>query len=119
MRIAVLIIAICLVMILGLQSCTVMLGGTLAKDTAISGGGAVGILMAFLFLLGAAFSLGVPMVSIIVFTIAGALGVIMGTTTGFTDLMIWGVVSLVLAFMSIFGRRELRKKKTVGATQSP
>jgi hypothetical protein len=113
MRIAVLIIALCLVMILGLQSCGVMVGGHLSNDTTLSGGGATGVLMAFLFLLGAAFAIGVPFLSAVLFFIAGGIGLLEGTSTKFTDLTIWGVVSLVLAFLSLLGRRELRRKKAL------
>jgi hypothetical protein len=70
-------------MIIGLQSCGVMVGGHLAKDTALSGGGAVGILIAILFLLGAAFSIGLPLMSMIVFCIGGGLGILVGTQQNF------------------------------------
>ena len=97
MRIAVLVIAICLVMIIGVQSCSVMVGGYFSHDQATSGGGEIGILIAFLFLLGAAFAMGVPRVSVVVFVLGGVLGISTGSTTQFHDLTIWGVISLILA----------------------
>ena len=53
MRIAVLIISLCLTMIVGLQSCAVMVGGGMTNDQETSGSGAIGLLIAFLFVLGA------------------------------------------------------------------
>lgn len=112
MRIAVLIIGLGLVMVLGLQSCTVMVGGELSQNEMTSEAGAIGIFMAVLFLLGAAFSMGVPLVSLILFVLAGVLGLTMGSESDFTDLVIWGWGSLILAVMSYFGMREKRKKVT-------
>lgn len=115
MRIAVLIIGLGLVMIIGFQSCTVMVGSEMAQDDATSGAGAVGILMALLFLLGAAFAMGVPKASMVLFAIAALLGFGMGSSSEFSDLTIWGSVSLVLAILSYFGSREKRKKESSAA----
>jgi membrane protein implicated in regulation of membrane protease activity len=111
MRIAVMIIALCLTAIVGLQSCTVMVGGGLTHDQGLSGGGAAGLLVAFLFVLGAAFALGLPKVSQVIFAIATGVGFLAGAQSGYHDMTVWGVVSLVLAFMSYFGARELKKKR--------
>lgn len=110
MRIAVLIIALCLTMIVGLQSCAVMVGGNMTANDDLAGGGALGILLAFLFVLGAAFAMGLPRVSMVLFGIAALIGLI-AASTGFTDMAIWGGVSAVLALMSFFGYRELAKAK--------
>jgi 4-hydroxybenzoate polyprenyltransferase len=111
MRLAVLIITLCLTGIVGLQSCTIAAGGSLLKDQDAAGGGAVGLLIALLFVLGAAFVMGLPRVSMVLFAIAGFLGLGIGATSSFTDLKIWGGLSLVLAVMSWFGSRELRRKQ--------
>ena len=111
MRLAVLIITLCLTGIVGLQSCTIVAGGSLLKDQGTANGGAVGMLIAFLFVLGAAFVMGLPRISMALFALAGALGLGVGTTSEFKDLTIWGGLSLVLAVMSWFGSRELRRKK--------
>ena len=110
MRVAVMIIALCLTAIVGLQSCTVMLGGGLTHDKELSGGGAAGILVALLFVVGAAFALGVPKVSRAVFGVAAAIGFLAGAGGSYSDMTIWGVVALALAVMSHFGIRELAKK---------
>ena len=111
MRIAILVVSIFLTIIVGLQSCTVMVGAGLAKNQALSGGGSAGVFMAFLFVLGAAFAMGLPRFSMIAFGIAAATGFLAGSTTRFHDLSIWAGVSLLLAIMSYFGVRELKRKK--------
>ena len=115
MRIVVLIISLGLMLVIGLQSCTVGIGGSIVKDEGMSQGGAVGLLIAFMYLIGAAFSLGKPVVSMVVFILAGLLGFMVSATTSFSDMGIWGGISLVLAIFSFFGKRDLLKKKKVHA----
>jgi hypothetical protein len=115
MRIAVLIIALCLTMLVGLQSCTMFVGGGLAENQGASEGGAVGLLIAFLFVLGAAFALALPKLSMVCFAFAAAFGLMVGLSSdAFPDMTFWGIVAGVLAVMSYFGSRELRRKKTGG-----
>lgn len=111
MRIAVMVIALCLTAIVGLQSCAVMVGGHLSQNEGLRGGGASGILIALCFILGAAFAIGLPRISQIIFGVAAAVGFLVGAESGFTDLKIWAAVALILCVMSGFGVRELRKKK--------
>lgn len=111
MRIAVLIIGLILMVLVGMQSCAVMVGGEITSDTDTSEGGAVGILVAFLFLLGSALVMGFPRVSMVLFILASLLGFAAGSTTDFSDMIFWGVVGAGLAIMSFFGSRELAKKK--------
>ncbi|MDR7039195.1 hypothetical protein J2X36_003968 [Methylobacterium sp. BE186] len=108
-----LIIGLCLTMIVGLQSCAIAVGGRMAADKATSGGGAVGVLVAFLFILGSAFALGLPRLSAGIFLLAGVLGLITGSTTVFKDMNIWGGIALILSVMAYLGSRELRRKKEV------
>ena len=51
-----------------------------------------------------------PMVSVISFAIAAVLGFAAGATTDFSDMSIWGGVAAVLAVMSFFGHRGLKKE---------
>jgi YD repeat-containing protein len=67
MRIAVIIIALCVFVILLLQSCAVGIGGSLGKSETLSQGAAIGVMLAFMYVLGAAFASGVPLVSTVVF----------------------------------------------------
>ena len=94
MRIAVLIIALCLTMIVGLQSCAVMVGGSMIADDDLAGGGALGILLSLVFVLGAALAMGLPRVSMVLFGLAALIGFI-AASTGFSDMAIWGGVSAV------------------------
>jgi hypothetical protein len=116
MRLAVLIITLCLTGIVGLQSCTIMAGGSLLKDQTTTNGGAIGMLVAFLFVLGAAFIMGLPRLSAGLFAMAGFMGLAGGSTSNFPDLKIWGGLSLILAVLSWFGSREQRRKKAATST---
>lgn len=112
MRIAVMIISLCMTLIVALQSCAVFVGGGLSKDEGLSQGGASGIFLAFLFVLGAAFSLNLPRVSMVMFIIGSLIGAAGASAGGFKDMWVWAGLSLVLAVMSYFGSRELRRKAT-------
>jgi hypothetical protein len=105
------ILGLILMVIVGLQSCAVSFGGSIGGQRKVEEGGAVGILVALLFLVASAFALAFPLVSLVAFLIAGLFALAAGATTPFTDLTIWGVVSLVLAVMSFFGWREKRKRR--------
>lgn len=123
MRIAVLIISLCLVAVIGLQSCAVygLTGATLklgeivpqteglddASKTQESA--AIGVVVAFLFLLGRAFIMGAPTVSITLFSVAALLG--FASSSAFPDLQVWGGIALALAVMSLLGRQEAARKK--------
>lgn len=98
-------------MLVGLQSCAVMVGGSVTEDTGMSGGGAAGIIIALLFVLGAAFAIGLPRVSLVMFGLAAMIGLGVGASTPFKDMTIWGIISAVLAVLSYFGVRELSKRK--------
>lgn len=100
MRIAVMVIALCLTAVVGLQSCTVMVDGHLSQNEGLRGGGASGILIALCFTLGAAFAIGLPRISQIIFSVAAAIGFLVGAENGFADLKFRGVVSLSLCLMS-------------------
>lgn len=113
MRIAVLIISLCLTLIVGLQSCTLYAGGAMIGNQGTASGGAAGIFVALLFILGAAFAIGVPRASMFIFGLAACIGVGVGRVTAFGDLVIWGFVALGLAILSYFGERELVRSKVV------
>src|SRR5215203_3817664 len=100
-----------LMLVVGLQSCAVSVGDSMLGEKASTQGGDIGIFMALLFLVGAAFALVLPLVSLAVFVLAGIFGIAAGASTSFSDLTIWGWVSLALAVMSFFGWREKRSKR--------
>jgi membrane protein implicated in regulation of membrane protease activity len=105
------ILGLILMVIVGLQSCAVSFGGSIAGQQKAEEGGAVGLAITLLFLVASAFALVFPLVSLVCFALGGILGLTAGATTPFTDLTIWGVVSLVLAVLSFFGWREKRKRR--------
>jgi hypothetical protein len=115
MRIAVTIISLALMLVVFLQSCAASVGGSLGEDESLSGAGALGFLVGLLYLLGGAFALGLPRVSIIVFAIAALIGVLTGATTDFRDLIIWGVVAAILALMSLRAYRTKLRDDEAGA----
>ncbi|MDP9478115.1 MAG: hypothetical protein M3R38_20950 [Actinomycetota bacterium] len=110
MRVATTILSLALMLVVGAQSCVVTVGSALAEDEAATNDASIGLLVAFLFLVGGAFAFGLPLVSLIVFVVAGLLGLLVGTTSEFTDLAVWGVASFVLAGLSFFGMREKRRR---------
>lgn len=110
MRIATTIISLFLMMVVGLQSCAVTFGGTLTSDESLSGGGAIGMFVAFLFLLGRAFAMAFPIVSLSAFVFSAVLVLAVGVGSDFSDMSVWAFVALVLATMSFFGMREKNKK---------
>lgn len=110
MRVATLILSLGLMLVVGLQSCTVYIGGSALENPASAEGGALGVLIAILFLLGAAFVMVYPLVSLFCFVVAGLTGLAGGSSTSFSDLTIWGIVALILATLSFLGVREKRKR---------
>jgi hypothetical protein len=117
MRIATMILALILMLIVGFQSCAVTVGDEVVGEKTSQQGGPLGIFMALLFLVGGAFALALPLVSLVAFILAGLVGLAGGATTSFTDLSIWGWVSLALAVLSFFARREKRKRRTESASR--
>jgi hypothetical protein len=111
------ILSLILMVVVGFQSCAVSVGDSMLGEKASQQGGSIGILMALLFLVGGAFALALPLVSLIAFVFAGIFGLSAGATTSFSDLTIWGIVSLVLAGFSFFGWREKRKRKAQSAAR--
>ena len=105
------IISLVLTVIVLAQSCAVNFGGSVGKNEMAQQGGAVGILVALLFLVGGAFALGILLVSIVAFVLAALLAFAAAATTAFTDLTIWGFVGLILAVMSFFGYLGKRRER--------
>lgn len=110
MRIAVLIIALCLMLVVGLQSCVVTVSGGLASRDEVMDAGTIGILVALLFAAGGAFVMAFPKVSTAIFAFAALLA--LSFAGEFEDLSVWGGIALGLAVMSLFGSRELARKAT-------
>lgn len=113
MRVAVLILGLLLGLLMFFQTFLVyaLSGATSQHDT--SEAGAIGLFMAILWLVACALVIPIPVVSTIVFVVAGLLGFAAASSSEFSDLGIWGGVSLILAALSFVGwlgkRRGERK----------
>lgn len=113
MKIAVLIIALFLAVGVGLQSCTIVAGSGMIGNEALGKEASIGLATSFLFVLGGAFVLGLPMVSWVIFGLAGFVAYNSGKE--FSDLKVWGVVAFVLCIMSGLASHNDRKKKKAAA----
>lgn len=120
MRIATLIISLIVSLFLTIQSFAVMAAGGISSSLSESGAdkkaaedlssaGAIGILVAILWVIAAAFVIAKPKVSVIIFGISGFL-CIAGASSDFTDLRIYGFVAVAFALMSRFGIKEKANK---------
>ena len=108
MRIAT-ILSLVLMVVVGAQPCAVYVGGSALGQRGTAEGGALGLLVALLFLVGGAFAMPFPLVSLVDFLAYGIFGIAGGATTAFSDLTIWGGASFVLAVLSFLGVREKRR----------
>ncbi len=116
MRIATGVIALVLMVIVGLQACVVYGGAALVEDEGLTEGGAMGLLITLLYLVGGAFAFGKPMIALVAFALAGVLGVLVGATTVFADMTLWGFAAFFLAAMSYMGHREIKRKQRADST---
>ena len=80
MRIATMILGLGLMLVVGFQSCAVSVGDAALGEKASQQGGPLGLFMALLFLVGAAFALAFPLVSLVAFVLAGLTGLAGGAT---------------------------------------
>lgn len=108
MRVAVMIIALCLVMIIGLQSCAAGVVSMFREDEATGDAATFGVFLAFFFVVGAALVWKFPRASAAIFLLSGGLAIALGMNGEFKDLAVWGGVSIALGLMSVAGHRELR-----------
>jgi hypothetical protein len=120
MRVAVLVIGLILLLAIGLQSCLVTTGeailGGLGGGETVGGAGPIGLLVALLFGIAAAFALGKPAVSVVFFVLAALLAFMAGST-GFSDMKVWGVFALVLALLSFFSLPDAKGKIKTAVTK--
>lgn len=107
MRVTVLILSLLLGAVMFVQTFLVYGLSSAVDDQSSSQSGAVGLLMSLLWLVAAAFVIPLPIVSVIAFVIAGLFG--FAASGDFSDLAMWGGISLVLALLSLFGWRGKRK----------
>lgn len=105
MKVAVGILCLVLSLALFMQSCTLIVGSSLAEDELLRQESAIGVLAAFALLLGGAFSFQMPRTAAGILLVGGLIA--LATEHGqFTDLPIWGGALLVLAVLAFFGGRR-------------
>jgi hypothetical protein len=117
MRIAVLIIGLLLGLLMFLQTVLVYAGASATEQDDLAGAAAVGVFMALLWLVACALVIAFPMISVVLFVLAGVFGFAAGASSDFADLPIWGGVSLVLAAMSFFGWRGKKRSASEAAAE--
>jgi hypothetical protein len=110
MRVATLVIALVLMVVVFIQSCAVAAGGSITEDEDMSAGGGFGILLAISWIVGAGLVLAKPKAAIWAFGVAALLGLVGATAGGFPDLWIWTGVSVIFALMSWRGIKEKEAK---------
>lgn len=109
MRIASGILSLLFGLFILLQSFVVGVGGAVFKEESASQGGSVGILVGFLLIIAGAFAFKLPKVAMFISGAAGVLGVLVGLTTTFKDMTVWGFVALALTVLNYFASRALKK----------
>jgi hypothetical protein len=113
MRIAILILGLILGAFMFFQTFLVYALSGVARDSGTGAAGAIGLFMALLWLVACALVIPIPLVSAVVFAVAGVLGFAM--SSDFPDLAYWGGASIILAVLSVIGwftkRRGTRRQE--------
>ena len=104
MRIAVLILGLILMIPMAMQSLAAYSLASLAGDENLIAVSFLGLVVALLWLIGAAIVLPAPRASAVVFGLAMAIAYLISGTYG--DMLIWGTISLALMIMSYLGHRQ-------------
>lgn len=110
MRIATLIIGLVLGAIMFFQAVLVAALGDAANTEDDGAAGGIGLLMCLMWLVACGLVIPAPRVAMILFAVAGLFGILGGTGTDYSDLVVWGVISFVLAVFSYLGYRGKRSK---------
>ncbi len=111
MRIATLIIGLLMGLLLFLQSFTIgMFRDSRVVDEATIGAGAIGLIMALMWLLACALVIPLPQVSFPIFLLTALMGLFVPTGE-FGDIRFHGIVALVLAGMAFLGWLGKRKER--------
>ena len=116
MRITVLAISLAAFLTLGFEWLAVGihgLGASIGAGHGFEKGASAGAAVAFLYLIGAAFAMGRPLVSSAVFSLAALVGIAAGMWTAYSGLRLWGWLAAALAVLSLLGYQE-RKTKQLG-----
>ena len=114
MRIAVLTLSLAAFFTLGFEWLAVGidgLGASISTGHGFKSGASAGAALALLYLIGAAFAMGRPLVSFAVFTLGAVMGIAAGVWTTYSDLQLWGWLAAALAMLSLLGHLERKAKQ--------
>jgi hypothetical protein len=117
MRLAVLIIGLLLGPLMFLQTFVVNVLSDAGNNEETEQAAAIGVAMALLWLAACAFVLPFPMVSTLLFAVAGLFGLMAAATSEFVDLYIWGGISFALTWLSFIGWLGKRKDRRESAAE--
>lgn len=106
MRIAVTILGLILLIPMGLQAFTLFAISDAVGRQDTAEAGAIGVLVALIWLVGSAIAIPAPRGAFIAFMLAALPAFSVSGTYG--DMAIWGAIALVLAVMSYVGHRQKR-----------
>ncbi|CAN5853178.1 hypothetical protein BH24CHL4_BH24CHL4_17340 [soil metagenome] len=109
MRVAVLIIGLVLSFGLFIQAFIILGLSDAVNQEKTEQAGALGVFMAFLWLIAVALVIPFPRAAAVIFAVATVFGV--GGASDYPDLWIWSVISVVLAVMSYFGYRGKKQQQ--------
>lgn len=115
-RLATLIISLVLMLVSGIQSCAIAVGGSIAEDLStagkdkqeaedLAGAGAAGVFAALMWLVAAGLVISKPKASMWIFGVASLFWLGAGAG-GFSDGFIWMVASMIFTVMSWRGIKE-------------
>lgn len=111
MRIAVLVIGLMLSVGLFIQSALVNGLSKAAGNNANVSSGAVGVMMALMWIIACALVIPVPRVAMVLFLLAAIVGFAAAAGSSYSDLYFWVVMSALLALFSYFGFRGKRTQQ--------
>ncbi|MDA3129615.1 hypothetical protein ACFPTR_09650 [Aliibacillus thermotolerans] len=111
MNIAIGIIAIIISFIVGIQSFTVSVLSEVVGEEATAGAGAIGVLVAFLYLVGGAFAFKLTNVAKWILGIGGLLGLLAGATSDYSDVTVWGILGLIMSGLLFWDVKRKNKQK--------
>jgi hypothetical protein len=111
MKIAVGIIGLIFMVLVLVQSCAVSFGAAIFEEEGLLQGGAVGMLVGILFGVGGAFAFRLPKVSIGIFIVGAIFALVAGLTTEYSDMIIYGVVSIILSILSFVAQRRAAREE--------
>jgi hypothetical protein len=98
------------------QSFLVGIGGSIISDESMNQGGAVGLLVSLLLMVGGAFAFQVPKVALFFTGAASLFGLAAGATTVYSDMTAWGVVAIILTALNIINSRKPKRSANAGTS---